>query len=271
MSSVIDQTGKRNSTWIVATFPAAPRAGTEQRIIVLPPGHRPLLPQAATQRMVHSAVATSKYTDTWLIPAQSRSGVADSGPMFEFCEIALPDRILGPVRPARPRVEPRHPLVPHLLAQLQRLRRRDDAVGRLLTESTTETLRLHLLDYLIAQDRQLVVERRSLDHAEQARILLHIDNPEADTCVAALAAEVNMSVNAFNVAFVKTFHASPRQFMLVRRMVRAKELLTTSTCSIAEIAVDLGFATPSHFCTTFKNRVGVTPSQYRSTGVTLAS
>ncbi|WP_268793494.1 helix-turn-helix domain-containing protein [Mycolicibacterium conceptionense] len=39
-------------------------------------------------------------------------------------------------------------------------------------------------------------------------------------------------------------------------------MLTTSQ-TIAEIAVSVGFSTPSHFATAFRRRVGISPSSYR--------
>jgi AraC family transcriptional regulator len=40
--------------------------------------------------------------------------------------------------------------------------------------------------------------------------------------------------------------------------------LTGTTASVTEISVTVGFSTPSHFATTFKQRVGVTPTVYRN-------
>lgn len=47
------------------------------------------------------------------------------------------------------------------------------------------------------------------------------------------------------------------------RVQRAQTLLTTTSSSITEIALSLGFATPEHFSTTFREATGETPSAYR--------
>ncbi|WP_372508092.1 helix-turn-helix transcriptional regulator [Mycolicibacterium alvei] len=46
-------------------------------------------------------------------------------------------------------------------------------------------------------------------------------------------------------------------------MHRAKKLLATTAMSITDIGMNVGFSTPSHFATTFKNRVGMSSSAYR--------
>jgi AraC family transcriptional regulator len=52
--------------------------------------------------------------------------------------------------------------------------------------------------------------------------------------------------------------------LIERRINRARRLLSAGTASITEISMSVGFSTPSHFATTFKQRVGVTPSAYRA-------
>ncbi|WP_369015760.1 helix-turn-helix domain-containing protein [Streptomyces hintoniae] len=40
-------------------------------------------------------------------------------------------------------------------------------------------------------------------------------------------------------------------------------MLASAALTMSEIAFAVGFSTPGHFSTTFKDRVGITPSQYR--------
>ncbi|OMB79873.1 hypothetical protein A5746_06580 [Mycolicibacterium conceptionense] len=72
-----------------------------------------------------------------------------------------------------------------------------------------------------------------------------------------------MSVGNFIKAFRDAFHTTPYQFLLDLRIDRAKTLLLTTSQTIAEIAVSVGFSTPSHFATAFRRRVGISPSSYR--------
>jgi AraC family transcriptional regulator len=56
---------------------------------------------------------------------------------------------------------------------------------------------------------------------------------------------------------------SPWQFVLLRRVERAKSLLTASQRAMSEIALECGFSSSQHLATAFKKQVGTTPSAYR--------
>ena len=66
--------------------------------------------------------------------------------------------------------------------------------------------------------------------------------------------------------FLKHYGRSPRDYILDRRIEMAKEmLLDKPPKSIQEIAVSLEFCSPSYFCKLFRQRVGLTPLEYRET------
>lgn len=90
--------------------------------------------------------------------------------------------------------------------------------------------------------------------------------------------ENNYSDNAINncflselcgiseVYFRKLFAAgrgiSPRQYILEVRIRHAKHLLTDTDMTVGEISEQIGFSSVYHFCRAFKNRTGMTPSEY---------
>ena len=47
------------------------------------------------------------------------------------------------------------------------------------------------------------------------------------------------------------------------RLEKSKELLENSKLSISEIAYSTGFSSPNYFSTSFKNKFGKTPKEYR--------
>jgi AraC-like DNA-binding protein len=55
-----------------------------------------------------------------------------------------------------------------------------------------------------------------------------------------------------------------REYLLGRRMEKAREMLLSSDKSIAEIAFACGFSSPSYFAEVFLKKNGVNPSLYRS-------
>ena len=54
--------------------------------------------------------------------------------------------------------------------------------------------------------------------------------------------------------------------MLRKRIARAKALLSRGEQPVIEIALQCGFSDQSHFSKTFRQVVGVTPSEFRGGG-----
>src|SRR5262249_34027643 len=92
----------------------------------------------------------------------------------------------------------------------------------------------------------------------------HIDeNLQGALTLEELSAVVHMSAFHFARLFKRSTGVPPHRFVIQRRVDQARALLAMPTISIAEIARSVGFSSPSHFATTFRRVVGVTPSQYR--------
>jgi AraC family transcriptional regulator len=71
--------------------------------------------------------------------------------------------------------------------------------------------------------------------------------------------------------FVRKFRiktgCSPHQWILEQRLSRAEELLKRTDLSITEIAYQIGFADQSHLTRLFRRSRGVTPHQFRESGL----
>jgi AraC family transcriptional regulator len=67
----------------------------------------------------------------------------------------------------------------------------------------------------------------------------------------------------FSRLFRRCFGQSPYQYVLARRVERAKAMLRDRSESIAKIATACGFSTQAHLCSAFKRRTGSTPGAYR--------
>jgi AraC family transcriptional regulator len=80
-----------------------------------------------------------------------------------------------------------------------------------------------------------------------------------------LAALIGYSPDHFARLFKQTFGKTPYQYVLQQRIERAKSLLRDRSRSIADVALQCGFASQAHFQTAFKARTGVTPGTYRKT------
>jgi AraC family transcriptional regulator len=86
---------------------------------------------------------------------------------------------------------------------------------------------------------------------------------EGGTRIGDLAAHVSLSQSHFSRAFKKFFGRSPQQFILERRIERAKERLLTTDDKICDVALGCGFADQSHLCRTFHKLVGLPPTAWR--------
>ena len=64
--------------------------------------------------------------------------------------------------------------------------------------------------------------------------------------------------------FKEAYGVTPHQYVLNKRIGIAKNLLTNSTFSVAEIALQLSFNDEHYFSNIFKQKTGVTPSEFRS-------
>jgi len=78
-----------------------------------------------------------------------------------------------------------------------------------------------------------------------------------------LAAQAGLSKFYFNRLFKTAMGLSPSQYQIHLRMDEAKRLLRETKRSVVEIALDVGYANPSHFAQLFRRETGLAPSDYR--------
>jgi AraC family transcriptional regulator len=78
-----------------------------------------------------------------------------------------------------------------------------------------------------------------------------------------LAARAALSPYHFARAFKTSAGMTPRTYVERRRIEQAKRLLTESTQSLAQVAMEVGFGTQSRLTSTFKRKTGFTPGEYR--------
>ncbi|WP_229481262.1 AraC family transcriptional regulator [Mycolicibacterium mageritense] len=210
-------------------------------------------------------VEKPKLGNAWVLPAEHRAAVLCRGAaMARYCQLTVSTDALG-AQPLRPSVR-RDPLLHQLIERMGSLADRGDVLARIMRETLTETLRLHLTDQYgpPVPDRRKMATPRALDESTQAVLEEYLnDSLDSRISLAAMAELAGMPVSAFTKAFADAFHTTPHQYLLNQRIARAQSLLVDATLTVSEIAFAVGFSTPGHFSTTFKARVGITPSQYR--------
>lgn len=81
--------------------------------------------------------------------------------------------------------------------------------------------------------------------------------------VAEAAAKAHMSVSNFQQKFRQCFNESFHSYLLKQKIRAACNLLAGTSMTVAEIAEELDFNSPSHFTVIFKQHRRITPAAYR--------
>lgn len=107
-------------------------------------------------------------------------------------------------------------------------------------------------------------ERGALPAAALTRVKSYIEeNLETDVRLDMLADVAELSEFHFSRMFRTAMGVSPHQYVIKRRLERARALLSDTDESIAQIAYQVGFSSQSHLTATFKKATGITPGKFR--------
>lgn len=82
--------------------------------------------------------------------------------------------------------------------------------------------------------------------------------------VAYCASELNLSANYFGDLIKKETGKTAQEYIQAKVIDVAKEKIFDESKSVSEVAYELGFKYPQHFTRLFKQRVGQSPNEYRS-------
>jgi len=105
----------------------------------------------------------------------------------------------------------------------------------------------------------------SLDDTLLKKVMASVEKNIADENfgVDELAREACLSRAHLNRKLHALTDLSPAELIRRVRLERARQLLEKNAGSIAEIAYQVGFGSPSHFSASFRERFGILPSEVR--------
>ena len=86
---------------------------------------------------------------------------------------------------------------------------------------------------------------------------------DGEFSLARLANDAGMSMSHFSRMFRKATGRSRSQYFIHLRMETACQLLLESDASIVDIALGVGYGSPSHFAQVFRRYTGLSPRAYR--------
>ena len=144
---------------------------------------------------------------------------------------------------------------------------RNNAVDYLLKPVNAEelaTLLTRLEAVLLAREKTVVPNREISAEQIVQKVMIYLRENYSEQIDFASVAEAHaISAPYLSRLFHEYAGISPSQYLTGYRMEQAKKLLRDSRLTIGEIAARVGYPDPFHFSKVFKNKVGVSPSQFR--------
>lgn len=131
-------------------------------------------------------------------------------------------------------------------------------------EQTLDLLCMHLLRVHSSLDGFRAKGRSGLAPWQVAKVMDYMtERLDRQVSLDELANLLNLSRFHFCTAFRLATGQTPHRWLTARRVERAKELLRHSDALITDIALRVGYQTPSAFAASFRREVGMTPRGFR--------
>lgn len=171
----------------------------------------------------------------------------------------------GSIADVTPRFAITDPLLEQLALAILSALHDGASEDRLYVETMAHMIAVHLARRHSTRVRsELEAPVAGLSHPTLRRLVEYIEAHLAgDLSLEAMAAEADVSVFYLSRAFKEALGQSPHQYVLTRRVERAKQLLRNTAEPIAEVALAVGFSSQSHLSAWFRRIVGVSPGAYR--------
>jgi len=141
--------------------------------------------------------------------------------------------------------------------------------GRIFADSLASALAARLLALqTLASRRPAEAPVRALPAWQLRAVQDYIEaNLDQDLTLAELAAVAGFSISHFKELFRHAAGIPVHRFVLIRRVERARQLLWEGKLTNTEIALEAGFAHPSHMARCLRQSLNSTPAQLRADGL----
>jgi AraC family transcriptional regulator len=211
------------------------------------------------------AIIPAGYPSQWRWRGASESTHVLVEPQL-LARVAAEALDLNPDRVALPPVcDLSHPQLRATVLALDAELKEGGPGGRLLAESLGNALAVHLLRHFSLHARAGTQTGGALPKVKLRAVVEYIhENLDAELSLGHLAAVAHVSPYHFARLFKNSTGLPPHQYVIARRVERAKELLRgRDRLPLAELAMEVGFSDQSHLTRHFKRLVGVTPRRFR--------
>lgn len=157
----------------------------------------------------------------------------------------------------------RHVFAPNTFSQI--VQRLDTLLDGCATDSRlSEAACSQLLHQILCQ--LLVEETGQEPHSDSsiAQAIRYMNAHLYDPInVQQVAEAVNLSPSHFSRQFKRSTGYSPYEYIILRRIDRAKYMLTSTALSVKEIAYQIGYNSEENFIHSFQKNVGISPGLFR--------
>ena len=230
-----------------APVPVSYRAGKAERQGVRLHGQFCIVPGGSSTRWTLSQPATSLLLR--LAPAHLRATADDMGLGARTFDLA-------------PAIHVRDPQIERIGWMMQAEDHAAHPGGRLFADSLASALAVRLV---ALQSLSTPAPARALPAWRLRHVIEYVDaHLDQDLTLAELAAVAGFSPSHFKALFRQATGTPVHRFVLERRVERARLRLLEGRHSITEIALDCGFAHPSHMARWMRRLLGLSPSQIRA-------
>ena len=134
----------------------------------------------------------------------------------------------------------------------------EDIQKALLTSSKARAMSVFydILDMMISSSR----EKQSVLTPAINYLYDNYSDPQITNTL--LAEKSGISEIYFRKLFKERFGVTPKKYVIEMRIKKARQLLSESSFSVTEISEKCGFSSVYHFCRSFKETLGITPTEY---------
>jgi AraC family transcriptional regulator len=140
----------------------------------------------------------------------------------------------------------------------------DGSGNAFYADSIATTLSAHLIQHYSTNQYQFREYEDGLSKYKLRTVFDYINEHLCEKLtLTEIARELDMSHFYFSRLFKISTGITPHQYLIQQRIERAKQLLRQPDKTIADVAMDCGFANPSHFAKHFRKYIGVSPKQFR--------
>jgi AraC family transcriptional regulator len=149
----------------------------------------------------------------------------------------------------------------HIALALQEETQAGAPGGRIFTDSLVTALAVRLLQNYARAPQRAELDPAPLQPWRLRRVSEYVDaHLDQDLSLAQLAAVAGFSVSHFKPLFKRATGMAVHQYVIERRVARARELLLTGHQSLSEVALQAGFSHQSHMARWLRRLLDTTPA-----------